>query len=89
MKNNKEIFIINYLKKHVTVDACNENFHDEFFNQFGGKRKQTFFGAQPIYKAMRLLSKMYKENKIDRTIISLPDHLSGFPNWIYVYSLKE
>jgi len=86
--NEQTEFIIEYLKRNGYTDVTDEKFHDEFHLKFGGKRKWHFFGASPVYKAQRLLTKMWKDGILDRGILSLSEHEQGFPNWVYGYSLK-
>lgn len=91
MKNDRESrekFVIDYLKVHHTADALNAEFHDLFYERFGGKRKLPYYGAQLVYKAQRLLASMERQGILDRIRQPLPEHLSGFPNWVYVYGIK-
>lgn len=85
----QEKFIIDYIGEHGLVDVIAQDFHEQFLKKFGGKYKETMYGAQPVYKAQRLLSRMYKEKILDRRIVGLPEHISGFSNWVYVYGLRE
>lgn len=81
-------FILNYLANHIETSVTDEEFHDEFYKRFGGNRKLTHFGAQPVYKAMRLLEYMYRQKLINRGIMGLTEHEIGFPNWCYTYYLE-
>lgn len=85
----QEEWIINYIKEYGSADVCNTQFHDEFHEEFGGKRKGYLYGADPVLKAQALLGKMWKERKLNRFKISLLEHVSGMPNWVYVYELPK
>lgn len=93
MKKSEKIkaWIIKWLKNNGngTADACNRYFHEDFYEAWGGKRKEYFYGAAPVEKAQYYLKQLYLENKLDRYIVGLPEHLSGMPNWVYVYELKD
>lgn len=82
-------FVIEWLQNNLGADACNEAFHDAFHERFGGKRKQYLWGAMPVHKAMRLLSKMHREGVLERgrTKLGMWDH-PGMPRWVYWYRLK-
>lgn len=83
-------FILAYLAKHTYTDACDQLFHDEFFLLFGGARHETFWGAQTVYKAQKLLKKMYDEGTLDRGSIGLGANWQpGFPRWVYTYAINR
>ena len=81
-------WILEYLLKEVSASAVDQQFHEGFHELFGGSRKTTFWGAQPVRKAQRLLLEMCREGLLERGVISLHEHEIGFPNWVYGYTLK-
>lgn len=79
-------WIKQYIREHGPVDVCDTAFHEEFYQRFGGARKETTFGAQPVYKAMRTLKQMSDDGEISRGIIGLGGNWQpGFPKWCYGY----
>jgi len=83
-------FIITYLEENFSADATDEKFHTEFYERFGGKRKQTYWGAQTVYKAQKWLKKLYDEGTLDRGVINLGANWQpGFPRWVYGYTLSS
>ena len=86
----KEMFIRDYLNKNVGVDAVDTEFHEQWFRTFGGKRKETNWGCQISYDAMRCIKNMYNQGILIRGIITLGNNWQpGFPKWVYSYSLSE
>jgi len=82
-------WIINYIRKHGPVSATDELFHEAFYQNFGGARKETMFGAQPVAKAMQMLKQMYNDGHLDRAIIGLGGMPVGYPKWNYVYYIER
>lgn len=90
MSGEIRLFIVQYLKENTGVDVLDSVFHDEFYARFGGKRKEYAIGSQPVAKAQRWLSKMYREGQLDRGVIPLSSSAQpGFPNWVYGYTLRD
>jgi len=89
--NEQEQWIIEWLKERPFegIDACDEFFHEAFWQRFGGARAQTHFGAQRVYKAQRLLAQMYRAGKLRRFVSSLEGMGAGWPRWVYVYTLED
>ncbi len=90
--NEQEQFILQYLTENgCGVDACNTAFHDQFHARFGGKRKHTYYGAQLVYKAQKLLAAMASRGQLTRHIVVLAgcNQIPGMPNWVYSYTLPE
>jgi hypothetical protein len=83
----KEKFIFDYLKKENYVDITNTPFVDAYINKFKSKHKVMLYGANKCPEIGRILSLMYKQGLVQRTIVSLSLGYS-FPNWVYLYSLK-
>ena len=79
-------WIKQYLKEHHGTCVTDALFHEQFYNKFRGKRKETLWGAQPVWKAMKLLKQMYEEGELTRDIVGLGANWQpGFPKWNYVY----
>ena len=88
MSNDIRDFIMAYLAENHCTDATDEKFHEEFYQRFGGKRKETYFGAQMVYKAQRWLKRMCDEKLLQRKRFGISDApADGFPTWVYMYSL--
>lgn len=84
----KEQWIREWLKKECTANACNTAFHEAYFQKFGGKRNETYWGAQMVYEVQRLMAKMAKEGKLLRFPIGLGTNWQpGFPKWVWGYFL--
>jgi hypothetical protein len=90
METKKTKFIISYLKRNYCTDACDQKFHEAWFQEFGGARKMTAWGSQPVYSAQRYLKKLYKQGVLERGIVPLGANWQpGFPKWVYGYTLKN
>jgi len=93
MNRKKQImidWILEYLLEYQETSVVDSVFHERFYSMFKGKRKETNWGCQPVYKAMRLLKEMYDCNLIDRGIIKLDTAWQpGFPKWVYSYYVKN
>ena len=83
-------FVIEYLRRNFEADACNQEFHDEFHALFGGARHETYWGAQTVYKAQRLLKAMADDGTLERYPVGLGGNWQpGFPRWVYGYTLRD
>lgn len=84
-------WIISYLKNNLTASSVDQAFHNDFFCLFGGKRKETLWGAQPVNRAMIKLRFLFDIGVLERNRIGLSGGAwaPGFPKWVYVYSLKK
>lgn len=89
ISRKKQKFIIDYLTENHTADVCNADFHGRWFAMFGGKKKSTNWGAEPVYNAMAWLKKLYDQGLLERGVVSLFRPEPGFPNWVYVYTLAQ
>lgn len=81
-------WILKYIKKYGPVSILDIEFHDKFYEEFGGRRKFYMWGASPVYRATRTLKTMYDSNILDRGRIGIPTQ-PGFPKWVYCYYLKK
>jgi hypothetical protein len=86
-KEHQEQFIIEYLLKHTCTSVCDVLFHEQYHERFGGKQKEYYYGASPVYKAQRLLASMWKRGLLNRHRVSIPEMQIDIPNWVYVYEL--
>jgi len=83
-------FIVGYLENHYHTDICDTQLHDEFFQEFGGKRKRANWGAERVYKISFWLKRLFDEGVLDRGIVSLSGSWHpGFPKWVYGYTLSK
>lgn len=86
----KRKFVLEYLEKNFTTNVCDQEFHEKWYSNFGGKRKETQWGAEPVYQAQRFLELLYKEGSLNRGVVSLGANWQpGFPKWVYGYTLKK
>jgi hypothetical protein len=78
-----------YLKEvEPHVDVLNERFVNAYINKFSVKHTITMFGALKCNDLGKTLKVGYDKSLFNRVRIGLHEHMSGFPNWVYVYSLK-
>ena len=92
IKENIEVqsFITRYLEINHTASAVDERFHDEFYARFGGRRKETLWGAMPVAAAQLWLKKLHDQGIVTRCRVGLGCNWQpGFPKWVYVYSLSK
>ena len=83
-------WICEYLnKKDSHVDILNRQFVDEYIKEFNPKIKETNFGADHCNDLSLSLKMGYDMGIFERARIGLHAHEMGFPNWVYVYSLKR
>lgn len=89
----KEKFIIDWINKNDNyIDILNRTFTDDYINTFYLTIKQIKFknwGSHYIPELSGLLKKMYDKGILDRQIVSICPKISGFPNWVYTYNLKN
>lgn len=81
-----EAWVVAYLATHCEASTVNEDFHEEFHKQFPSfARRETFFGSQPVARAMKALSVLYKQKRIVRRKVGI-EYQPGFPKWVWSYS---
>lgn len=86
-KFEKRQWILGWLDRHFHADATNGDFHDEYFEKFGGRRKETDWGTQPVYEAQRLLKELFDEGLLERDRVNLSSYKHPvYPRWVWVYS---
>jgi len=89
-KIQQEDFVFAYIRKNGNTSALDEQFHEEFFNRFGGARTKTNYGAQPSKQAMKMLANLYNQGVLERSRIGLGVNWEpGFPRWVYAYYESE
>lgn len=91
MSKGREVraFILAYIAEQGSTDATDQEFHERFFQRFGGKRQETVYGAQMVYKAQRWLAKMHRDGELNRRVFSIGEApADGFPAWVYGYTIR-
>lgn len=88
---DKRDFIIGYLAEAgASASATDQHFHERWHARFGGTRKETLFGAQPVRNAMHHLRMMHREGLLRRSKVALGwNWQPGFPKWVYVYTTLD
>lgn len=93
MKSNtdqRQDWVIEYIRNNTEASAINQDFHEKFHAKFGGARKETFWGAQPVRAAQGILSKLAKDGILEARRISLGfAWQQGFPRHVLSYSLPS
>ncbi len=86
----KQNFILGFLHEKTYVDVTNQGFHEQWFELFGGRRKETVWGAQPVYDAQFWLRKLLDQGILFRFVVTLGVNWQpGFPRWVYGYGLTK
>ena len=89
-KQKQYRFVIEYLEEHYATDACDQKFQEQWFLKFGGNRKQTIWGAEPVREAASYLKELWQQGILDRGVVTLGINWQpGFPRWVYGYTLRE
>lgn len=84
-----EAWVCDWLRRNTEASVVNQQFHDDFHEAFGGTRKETYWGAQPVGKAMRVLGSLAKQRRVVvRTVGLGANWQPGFPKWVRSYSLE-
>lgn len=81
-------WIVEYIRRNYQVSATDQPFHEAFFAEFGGKRKEIYLGAQVVYKVQRRLKRLWEKDVLERHICKLSMGLE-FPKWVYIYRIRE
>lgn len=78
------------IEGHYSADAVNQDFHEDYHNKFPSyKRRETYWGAEPVDQAQYDLAEMYKSGFLERGRVSLGANWQpGLPKWVYGYTLK-
>ena len=89
--NDKEKFVIEYLKREQYVDVLDKYFMDEFADRFNCKYTYMPIGANRVPLAGKTLSTMFKKGLLDRFVVGISDYAGGqgFPKWVYCYSMAK
>lgn len=74
-----------------SAGCLNQKFHEAFHMRFPEyRRRETYWGSQPVAQAMRDLAEMEKSGILESGRVSLgANWQSGFPKWEKVYTLKK
>lgn len=87
--SDKIAWVENYMKENSPhVDILNTEFVDEYIAKFNPKHAIMMYGANKCKEINRVLKAGYDKGVFKRSRVGLFAHLSGFPNWVYVYSLN-
>lgn len=88
IKIRKQKFILEYLKKEHTANVLDAGFHQKWWDEFRGARHIYAFGSSPCPNAMTWLKKLYDQNILNRGRVGMHGMETGFPKWVYVYTLS-
>lgn len=83
-------WIVVWLKGNLEASSVNQAFHEAYHVQFPRyKRRETYYGAQPVAQAMRDLQAMYRQGLLIRRRVSIGNGVwvAGFPKSALSYSL--
>lgn len=85
----KRQWVVNYLRQNIEASCLDQKFHEEFFNKFGGSRKEKYWGAQPVTSAMLILRALERDGTLEVRNITLGRSWQpGFPRRVRSYSLS-
>jgi Uri superfamily endonuclease len=85
--NEKEQWILDYIQENLHANILDKKFVDEYVQKFNTKYFVMAYGADKCPELGRVLSNMHKHSLLQRDRIGLSNMESGFPKWVYVYSL--
>lgn len=91
-KEDKKQWILNYIEEHKKefVDITAEKFVLAYIDKFNPEIIEWYpFGAPKVPEIGKLLSDLYKENKVWRYRHYCENWQDGYPKWFYIYNLKE
>jgi hypothetical protein len=84
--NEKREWVLDYLAKHGEAGTFDDEFHDAWHKQFGGKIQVYTVGPNRCPDAVRTLRRMWTEDELNRRIVGnqyARDYCQ--PNWCVVY----
>ena len=89
--NNKESFVVEYLKEHQFTDVLDAEFVLAFANRFNCKGRRMSIGAPRVPLAGKTLSAMFKKGLLTRSVSGLDSYAGGygFPKWVYTYAINK
>lgn len=89
--NEKETFVIEYLKKNKFVDVLDAEFMCAFAEKFHCKYRLMSVGAPKVPLASQTLAAMHKAGLLERWSHGLSsfERQGGFPKWVYSYELAK
>lgn len=90
-KAERWAFIEDWLKRNFTADCLNQKFHDDYHEMFPEyKRRETYWGSQPVAQAQRDLAEMAKSGILEKGRVRLGANCQpGFPKSVVGYTLPE
>lgn len=86
---DKVFWIEKYIKNNGPIDIYNMQFVDDYIEQFSPKHLITNYGANKCKEISVVLKSGYDQGIFERSRVGLINHMWGYPNWVYVYSLKN
>ena len=88
-KQEKQKWIIEYLKVHKYVDIFDEDFVDSYIQECKPNCiEYKIYGAHFVSELSRYLAELYHQNILVRYTIGLSNSKDGYPKWCYSYELK-
>ncbi len=89
-RDKKRQWVIDYLLSNMEASALNTDFHEQFFQQFGGARTEKYWGAQPVASAQSILAELAKTGVAEKRHVALGGAWQpGFPKHVISYSLSK
>lgn len=85
----KEEWLKDYINVNGPVNILDAEFVDAYINKFNPKHSIQPFGANGCKELGKMLSDLYKDNILDRSRISIHGLGRGYPNWVYVYEMRQ
>src|ERR1700744_3534632 len=87
-KGQRFLWLMLCIERAKEVSVRGEEFVDEYVSATGMRVKGTLFGANWCPQLSKDLGEMYRLGYLSRTpTMGLTAPSSGFPGWVYVYSL--
>jgi nitroreductase len=82
-------WVSEWLASGISADVLSARFHDDYHLAFPKyKRRETFWGAAPVARAIKDLREMEAEGMLIARRIGLGINWQpGFPKWCYSYAL--
>lgn len=93
-KSDKKEWIIQYMAdprhKNHFIDIVGEEFVNAYVDKFAPKVIEWYpYGAPKVPEIGKLLTELYKENKVSRHRHYCDIWQDGYPRWFYIYFLKD
>lgn len=91
-ENEKKQWILDYMLQHSDefIDVFSENFVNAYIYQFDPQIIEYYpYGTPKVPELGRLLSELYKENKVSRYRHYCENWQDGYPRWFYSYFARQ